>query len=297
MKGCARTCVLWLLGLAAAAAGFYFYLIRFGRLDPGIWWASGGAAVCTMLVVSYIVGIFGTTKERRVLLASLSGEPPVDGQWTAVSGQISSSSPLTAPLSGLTAVVYEYKIYRMERSGKSTSEVMYYEGKGLAPSTIATRRGAVKLLAVPALEVDNAKLRHMQTVENARAYIDATSFSSKVSLKEARKTAAEEYTDDDGMYKSDMQGGDLQVSLDECEFREKSIANGETICAFGLYSQSRGGLVPHENWAKQTRIMRGDATSVAAKLMKRVIWYAVGVMFFGAAVYGIVQIYMTQAAK
>jgi hypothetical protein len=297
MKGCARTCVLWLLGLAAAVAGFYFYLIRFGRLDPGIWWASGGAAVCTMLVVSYIVGIFGTSKERRVLLASLSGEPPVDGQWTAVSGQISSSSPLTAPLSGLTAVVYEYKIYRMERSGKSTSEVMYYEGKGLAPSTISTRRGGVKLLAVPTLEVDNAKLRHMQTVENARAYIDSTAFTAKVSMKEARKSTTEEMTDDDGMYRSDFQGSDLQVGLDECEFREKSIANGETICAFGLYSQSRGGLVPHENWAKQARIMRGDATSVAGKLMKRVIWYAVGVMFFGAAVYGIVQIYMAQAAK
>lgn len=296
MKGCARTCVLWLVGLAAVAAGFYFYLIRFGRLDPGIWWASGGAAVCTMLVVSYIIGIFTTSKERRVLLGSMNGTPPEDGQWTAVSGQISSINPLTAPLSGANVVAYDYRIFRMERSGKSTSEVMYFEGKGLAPSTIATRRGGVKLLAVPTLEVDNTPLRHMETVQRARDYIAQTNFTSKT-MKEARKSTTEEMTDDDGMYKSDILGRDLQVDLDDCEYREKHVANGETVCAFGLYSQSRNGLVPHENWAKQARIMRGDATSVAAKLMKRVIWYFVGIVVFGAAVYGIVQVYMAQAAK
>src|SRR5438105_11529015 len=118
MKGCARTCLLWVVGLAAVSAAAYFYLIRFGKIEPGIWWASGGAGVCTMLVVSYIIGIFTTSKERSVLLGSLSGTPPEDGQWTAVSGQISSIDPMRAPLSGANVVTYDYKIYRMERSGK-----------------------------------------------------------------------------------------------------------------------------------------------------------------------------------
>lgn len=297
MKGCARTCLLWVIGLAAISTAAYFYLIRFGRLDPGIWWASGGIGVCTMLVMSYIIGIFGTSKERNILLASLSGTPPEDGQWTAVSGQITSIDPMRAPLSGATTVMYDYKIYRMERSGKSTTEVTYYEGKGLAPSTISTRRGGVKLLAVPMLEVDNAPLRHMETVDRARTYIAETQFQSKSTLKEARKTASDEWTDDDGMYRVDNENRELSADLDDCQFREKHIANGETICAFGLYSQAKGGLVPHQNWAKQTRIMRGDATSVAGRLLKRVIWYAVGVVVFAAAVYGIVQFYIAQAAK
>src|SRR6185503_7414423 len=102
MKGCARTCVLWIIGVAAASAAFYVYLRRFGWIEPGIYWASGGAGVCLGIAVSYIGGIWNTWRERNTLLAAMSGERPADGQWTAVSGPISSREPLTAPFSGVS---------------------------------------------------------------------------------------------------------------------------------------------------------------------------------------------------
>jgi hypothetical protein len=57
--------------------------------------------------------------------------------------------------------------------------------------------------------------------------------------------------------------------VSDCDFEERHIRNGETVCAFGLYSRERGGLVPHANWAKPTRIMRGEASVVAEQLRLR----------------------------
>lgn len=291
MKGCARTCVLWLIGVVAAAAAFFVYLRRFGWIEPGIYWASGGAGVCLGIVVSYIAGIWNTWRERSSLLSATTGAPPVDGQWTVVSGQISSREPLTAPFSGATAVMYEYKIFRMERSGKSSTEVTYWEGKALAPSTISTRTGAVRLLAVPNLEVDNAKMPYMQALERAREYVANTNFETRATMSGARHQMEQEMTDDDGVYRFDRRS-DRDVDIADCELREKHVKNGETVCAFGIYSSSRGGIVPHPNWAKQTRIMTGDANTVAGKLMKRIVGYFIGLIIFSGAVYGIVRAYM-----
>jgi hypothetical protein len=81
------------------------------------------------------------------------------------------------------------------------------------------------------------------------------------------------------------------VDIGDCQLVEHHIKQGETVCAFGLFSQERHGLIPHPNWAKQTKIMRGDATTVASQLRKRMIWYIVGFFCFSGAVYGIIKIY------
>jgi hypothetical protein len=293
MAGCARTCVLWLLGWAGAAAAFYVYFRGFGILEPHIYWASGGAGLCVAIAVSYVVGIVNSFRERSMLLEASVGATPDDGKWVAVSGHIHALSPLRSPLSATSAAVYEYKISRMVRSGKSgSSEISLYDGKALVPSTIATRHGTVRLLSVPTLDVKPEDLSDQVARANAQRYIEATQFQTRRTPKDKRVGVEQESTDEDGNFRrDDYYPPESEVDLAACMFSEKVIRQNEAVCAFGLYSRQRGGLIPHPNWAKQTRIMRGDATTVAGQLRGRMIKYAIGLIIVSAIVYGIVKAY------
>ncbi|MEO8378319.1 MAG: hypothetical protein ABI779_01525, partial [Acidobacteriota bacterium] len=273
MSGCARSCALWLLGWTVAGAAFFYFFLTFGRLEPQIYWAAAGAGLFTATCVAYVIGIWNSWRERATLLDTVAGTPPVDGAWVAVSGTIRANSPLRTPLSNLPAVAYEYKISRVERSGKHTSEVTYYDGKALAPSIIATRQGSVRLLAVPLFDVPSEKIEHSTEVANALRYISTTSFQTSNTPKTAKIGVEQELTDDDGNFRVDKKHSDRDVDLEECRYSEKVIQQGEMICAFGIFSQQRGGLIPHSSWAHQARVMRGDATDVARQLRNRIIKY------------------------
>jgi hypothetical protein len=75
-----------------------------------------------------------------------------------------------------------------------------------------------------------------------------------------------------------------------------TLAPGEPVCAFGLYSRERGGLIPHPDWSKHARITRGGAATVAAALRSRMVRYLVGVVVCSGLIYGIVRLYEHQAA-
>jgi hypothetical protein len=298
MKGCARTCILWLVGWAAASYAFYFYFNSLRDFGPPMFWASAIAGLAVVAAIGYALGIGTAYRERKTLLEAMAGAPPADGQWVAVSGTIHSMAALTAPISAKEAVAYEYKIYRHERTGKSTTQVTYFEGKALAPSTIATRHGSIRLLSVPSFtDIANENVPWSDAVEHAKAYVASTEFTMFDTSKERRNAVEEESTDDDGQYRLDRQHKMSEIDLaDDFRFEEKRIGQGEQVCAFGLYSRTRGGLIPHPNWANQTRLMRGDAKTVAAQLRSRMVKYTIGIVVFGAIAYGIVWLYQYKAA-
>jgi hypothetical protein len=296
MKGCARSCLLSLIGWAAASGAFFYYLRQFGVHTPQLWWASAGAGLFSVFSISYAVAIVKFAKERSMLLGAMVGQPPIDGQWVAVSGTIRSIDPLRTPITGVPAVAYDYDIYRMETrsSGRSSSTTKhsYYEGKALAPSTIATRQGAVRLLAVPTLDVPAEDIKTEAGTLNVKQYVSETTFQTYSTPKSAKVGMEQELTDDDGMFRIDKKGpSELDVDLADCTLSERHIKQGETVCAFGLYSAARGGLIPHPNWAKQARLMRGDATAVAGQLRTRMIKYVFGILIFGGAAFGVVKLY------
>lgn len=78
-------------------------------------------------------------------------------------------------------------------------------------------------------------------------------------------------------------------------FEERHIAQNETVCAFGPYSRERGGLVPHPNWAKPTRLMRGDAATVAAELQKRIRRWKLGAECFAIGAIAAAVVYIATA--
>lgn len=297
MKGCARTCLLGLLGWLIASGAFYSYLRNFGEFRPQIFWASVGAGLCVALAFSWAFSVIAHAKERETLLAAMVGHPPKDGEWTAVSGTIRSLNPLHTPITGVSAVTYTYDMYRMERSGKNTTKVTYYEGKALAASTIASKQGAIRLLAVPTLDVKSETPSSELARSNAEQYVRSTTFQTGDTPKDERIGMDEEASDDDGVFRLDKKNNEAEVDVASLLFDEKHIKQGEVVCAFGLYSAQRGGLIPHPNWAKQTRIMRGDAQAVAAQLQGRMIRYSIAIVFFLAGAFGIVKLYERHARE
>ncbi len=302
MKGCARTCLLWILGLFIAGGAYYIYLRTFGELHPHIFFASGAAAFFTVLTISYAIGVRTAQKERTMLLGAMLGEPPRDGEWVAVSGPIRALSPLRAPITGQSVVAYQYEVYRMVRSGGSrggSTKTTYWEGKALASSTIAGRHGAIRLLAVPSLDdVPEESTGDSASRSRLVQYIQSTTFQTFQTLKAVKGGISDEWTDDDGQFRRDKRTHEKEdIDPADCLFTERNIKQGETVCAFGLYSSTRGGLVPHENWSKQARLMRGDATGVAHQLRRRMIKYAIGVVICTALAFGVVKLYEKHAGS
>ena len=298
MKGCARTCLLWLLGWGAASYAFYLHFVSLRDFSTPMYWAAAIAGLAVVSAIAYALGIGTAYRERKLLLDAMAGTPPPDNQWAAVSGTIHSMAPLTAPISGKEAVAYEYKIYRHEQHGKNSSQVTYYEGKALTPSTIASRHGSVRLLAVPAFtDIANEELNWTESVEKAKEYVAQTDFELVETGQKRRSKLEDEWVDDDGQYRVDRRHTTDDVDLaDDFRFEEKRINQGEQVCAFGLYSRQRGGLIPHPNWAKHTRVMRGDPSTVAGQLRSRMVKYFIGTLVASGIAYGIVRFYEYKAA-
>jgi hypothetical protein len=298
MKGCARSCFLSLLGWGAAACAFYYYFVGLHDFGPPMYWASAIAGLLVAGAIGYALGIVTAHRERTMLLGAIAGTPLADGQWVGVSGTIQSTSPFTAPFSHERVVTYEYRIHRHERHGKSSDDVVYYEGKALAPSSIATRQGSVRLLAVPAFtDIETATLAPSEALRRAKEYLAETAFTMYDTANLRRNRLEEEWTDDDGQFRLDRRRSVGEIDLEDgFLFEEKHVRQGEQVCAFGLYSRQRGGLIPHPNWAKQMRLMRGDPTNVAARLRSRMIKYFIGVIVCSGLVYAIVRFYHHQVA-
>jgi hypothetical protein len=298
MKGCARSCLLLLLGWGAAAYAFYWYFVSLRDFGPPMYWGSAVAGLLVVGAIGYLAGISIAYRERKMLLEAMAGTPPADGQWAGISGTIHSTTPLTAPISGERVVAYEYRIHRDERLGKTMSEIVYYDGKALAPSTIATRQGSVRLLSLPAFtDLEAESIAQSEAAPRAKAYVASTPFTIYDTAKKRRTRIEEEWTDDDGQFRLDRQHFTREIDLgDGFHFEEKHIRQGEQVCAFGLYSRERGGLVPHPNWAKQTRLMRGDSSKVAEQLRRRMRNYFIGAIVCSALVYAIVRLYHYQVA-
>ncbi|MEA2465633.1 MAG: hypothetical protein QOJ98_3380 [Acidobacteriota bacterium] len=298
MKGCARSCLLLLLGWGIAAYAFYRYFVGLRDFGAPMYWGSAVAGLLVVGAIGYAAGIGTAYRERKMLLEAMAGTPPADGRWAGISGTIHSTTPLTAPISGERVVAYEYRIHRDERVGKTMSEIVYYDGKALAPSTIATRQGSVRLLSLPAFtEFEAESIAQSEAARRAKSYVAGTPFTIYDTATKRRTRIEEEWTDDDGQYRHDRQHFTRETDLgDDFHFEEKHVKQGEQVCAFGLYSRERGGLIPHPNWAKQTRLVRGDVSKVAVQLRRRMINYCIAAIVCSVLVYAIVQLYHYKVA-
>jgi len=284
MKGCARTLLLQFAGFLAILGGV-FLLIHGVRgtspekaIGPALF-----AAGFAWIGLGFFVGIRKPVRERASLAACLAGRRPADGAWTGIAGTIEPvGALLRSPLTGSECVAYRYTIDLTRGAGRRRTHIVYFEGIALVPSIVSTPAGAFRLLAVP--EFDFAK----EIIEPERAlfhwseHVKTATFESP---EDSRKSLAGQWTDDDGAYRSEKQHPTkAEVPIEECVFHEDLIRKGDRVYAIGLYSEARGGIVPHPNWAEITRIMKGDPESILRQLRARIVRYAIGgVVCLGAS--------------
>ena len=75
------------------------------------------------------------------------------------------------------------------------------------------------------------------------------------------------------------------------------VPPGEKVCVSGLFSEGKGGIVPHANWARTARIMKGDGGDVQRQLGRRIVRYAVGGVVSAAAAAGILAMFIAHAGR
>jgi hypothetical protein len=283
-----------LVGLGVAITGFLLLFRQFGPDREATVPAAVVAGFLATLSISLLWSARGVLRDQRLIKDALAGQPPVDGKWAGLSGVIRSSSPITSPISGKSAVAFKYTISQSVGSGKSAHVVSHYEGMALAAPKISTSAGTYRLLAVPTFDMETTDVEKGDALRNAAAYIAATSFETTATPKEERQTLEKEWTDDDGVFRRDRKGTD-EADLTLCRFEEQMIAQGEQVCVLGLYSAARGGIVPDPNWANQTRIIKGDGESGVEQLGSRARRYVIGALVCGAIPAAIVWAFISGA--
>jgi hypothetical protein len=302
MKGCARSLALgFSLYLACAAAIACLLVGAFGLPIARTWPIALGAGLFIWVGLALIGGIVDVLRERASIGACLRGEHPVDGRQASLVGTITTTHPLLrAPLSGTLCLAYKYVISMLEQSGKHRSIVPVVEGIAIVPSTITTPCGSFRLLVVPTIEPGDlmfsvdAGIREA-TLRNAAEHLRTGTFDSPG--KVVRGTLEKQLTDDDGAFQIDQNHSTQPITLDQCRFQESVIKSGQQVYVHGLYSEQRGGLVPHPNWAKDTRILTGDIDEVTRKLGRKIRNYTLGGVIFCGIGAGIVAYFLHTAGK
>jgi len=296
MKGCARSCLIGLVGCLVSIAAFALLFVQLGADANTLAVPAVGAGLLATLSISSAWSGVDRLRDRGRIRDAVAGQTPVDGSWAGFSGVIRSASPITSPISGKSAVAFKYSISRRMGSGKSSYTVTYYEGAALASPRISTNVGTFKLLAVPLFDMATSDVEKSEAVRNAEAYIAATTFETTATPKEERQTAEKEWTDDDGFFRRDKRGAD-DAELALCHLNEQMIAQGASVCVLGLYSQARGGIIPDPNWARQTRVILGDGEAGVVQLGTSARRYFIGAFVFAAMAAGIAWAYISTNAR
>lgn len=296
MKGCARSCLIGLVGCLVAITAFVLLFLQLGADPNSVAVPAVAAGLLGTLSISSAWYALDMLRDRGRIRDAIAGHAPVDGKWAGFSGTIRSGSPITSPISGKSAVAFKYSISRRVGSGKSAYTATYYEGAALASPRISTNVGTFKLLAVPLFDMATSDVERGEAVRNAEAYIAATTFETKATPKGDRQTFEKEWTDDDGFFRRDRHGAD-DADLALCQLNEQMIAQGASVCVLGLYSQAKGGIIPDPNWAHQTRIILGDGETGLVQLGTSARRYFIGAFAFAAMAAGIAWAYISTNAR
>jgi hypothetical protein len=255
-----------------------------GLFAGGIGWVSAGLLWAAVKA----------WRERAALADAVAGRPPVDGKAAVLTGRLEPmGKKVTAPLDGAECLVYAYEILVDTGSGKRRHIAPLYRGTALAPCSILTATGTYRLLAVPELDgLEPEALSREAALARAAEYVRRTTFRPRTT---SAGELEERWCDDDGAYRADVSYVEGKaVDLASCSLVQRHVRPGAPVCVFGLYSETRGGIVPHPNWAKPTRLFLGDAARVARDLASSALRRLAVGLLAGAAAAGLVAAFLSR---
>ena len=257
-----RTCLVSLAAFAVLFGAYALYL--WPRVPmPGPPLLALFGALGTAMLAGSLSEVWQGRRDGAALRREASGAPLSDGRLEAASGEVLPlGAALTAPFSGRACVAYEYEVSRTGDSESGSAGAFEATGVALSPSAIRTSRGDVLLLGWSLLDAfPKGKGRSAEDRGRAAAYF-ASLPPERVERLEPTKVLSilqELLSDDDGTVRKDWRIGDGPISLEGLTFAERIVAPGETVTAFGVYSASRGGLVPRRAGSVATnRLLPGS---------------------------------------
>jgi hypothetical protein len=266
-----KSCGVW-LAIYVIVAVFVGHLIyrRLPILSAAFWGGAIGGGIVWMGLAN-LAGVRTKLAEIVRLRATEAGGPPPDGETMAVVGTVEAEAQaLTSPLSGVQCVAYKYEVRR--------GESLLFEGFALAPCSIFTQHGKIRILAQPDLQLTPREVLRGDAVPQFTEYIKHAKFHEP-SLGDFRTMFAEMHAETDHIRRDNRMTGD-DGAIKHASFKEWTLVPGQRVFATGCYSAQRNGLVPDPG-APLSLIVR-DATD--GSLVGRSVRGAVG-SFIGAVIF------------
>lgn len=308
MKGCLAWFAVYAIVAAALAVWFFVYFPEAApsvspRLPPFPLRAAGAAgwglvcAIPAFLGIACFDGIRIRLRERAQLMAAAGGQLPRDGVVQPFVGRmVARGESLTAPLSNRECLLYHYEASHSS-GGKSSSKVTDAEGYALAPSSIKTPVGLVKLYAYLDLEFSPDTFEDEPARERLNAYQrTATLYQPTVNLMRNYRESQSYLLDDDGAIRYDH--GSQDSAKHSTRFGEHIVKHGDEVVVFGLYSAARGAIVPdpQSEVMHRARLHIGNINQVARGLaFQALVSGAVGVAFLAGA-WWLFRLFFSEAA-
>lgn len=289
-------CLLPLIAWAILGVGYYFFFFSLST-SPGCYIASACCSLTLIILWGGLRNILLGNELLSALKKAEAREKPVDGKITAVTGTVHPiREALTSPIFGTRCIAYDYeavKTISYRSNGKShTREDKYFTGFCLTPSVIRSLSDTYKLLGFASLDdfgsdaTDSAE-ESPEAYKHFKEYIDRTpgEDASGVKVTKAIASVEELLTDDDGSIKVDWRPNALDIPFEELELEEHAVPVGAEITAFGIYSETKKGLVPQTGMKPFAVQLHAGNTAHARKNVKSQARTALifSVIFFAAA--------------
>lgn len=278
-----KSCGVWLV-IYVAVAIFVGHLIyrRVPVISAAFWGGAIGGGI-VWIGLANLAGVRTKLAEITRLRKTEAGGPPEDGETMAVVGTVEAEGEaLTSPLSGVQCVAYKYEVRR--------GESLLFEGFALAPSSIFTQHGKIRLLAQPDLQLTPREVLRGDAVPQFSEYLKHTKFHEP-SLGDLRTVFTAMHAETDRIHRDTRMTGD-DGAIKHASFKEWTLVPGQRVFATGYYSAQRNGLVPDPG-APLSLIVR-DATdgSTVGRSVRGAIGSFVGaVIFLAIAAAGLVGFY------
>lgn len=266
MKHVAVGCLIGLGGWLALAVALSA-LLQVGLDVPFVdtLGVSALAALVGWAALNLLHAAFQAWRERAAIASGRAGDAPADGAKAVLVGTLEPlGAALRAPLDGSACLAYEYSITEDRGSGRRRMILTHFKGSALAPSVIVTRSGRHLLLTVPDLQASPPATPSSRHIAAFEQYARNTRFTQ---ADGAAQALVARWTDDDGAHRSDVCYTPLdRIDLSRCMLAQQHVRPGARVCAIGMYSKGRGGLVPSPAWAGNPRLIEGDADALLQTL-------------------------------
>jgi hypothetical protein len=243
-----KGCLLWLLELAVLV-GLYYFAFHGRVTPPADWIGALAGGFFLLLSIGAFQNAFRAREKRARLERALAGAPFEGGKQVAAIGPITAlGAPLESPFSHTPAVICSWDISHEGTSSSSSSAdhtVRDFAGFAMTPCVVNAPGGQARILAFATLEgFKEAPRTGPEAYANAASYLQSTPFEP-MGLLQVFSQVKDLLTDDDGYIRKDwrMAGEGFTLDPDVHTLNEEVVKDGETVCALGLYSAEKGGLV------------------------------------------------------